>query len=161
MYINISLISDLLLGSLIIDQIKKEGGEMMKKGIIKTFAFALIISLAFGSINFVYAAMVQKGIGYKEIISLGETVPEYFHTTLYPRTVEAGPVTVENTVQRKNSNNVFVNVGRGYLSVNSTNKSMHLNFSNAGTKLTRFIWVNQTRNSYVSGDWYLDPNHMN
>lgn len=53
---------------------------MMKKGIIKTFSFALIISLAFGSINFVYAAMVQKGIGYKEIISLGETVPEYFHT---------------------------------------------------------------------------------
>lgn len=48
---------------------------MMKKGIIKTFSFALIISLAFGSINFVYAAMVQKGIGYKEIISLGETVP--------------------------------------------------------------------------------------
>ena len=84
--------------------------------------FALIISLAFGSINFVYAAMVQKGIGYKEIISLGETVPEYFHTTLYPRTVEAGPVTVENTVQRKNSNNAFVNVGRGYLSVNSINQ---------------------------------------
>lgn len=105
--------------------------------------------------------MVQKGIGYKEIISLGETVPEYFHTTLYPRTVEAGPVTVENTVQRKNSNNAFVNVGRGYLSVNSTNKSLHLNFRNAGTKLTRSIWVNQTRNSYVSGDWYLDPNHMN
>lgn len=41
MYINISLISDLLLGSLIIDQIKKEEGEMMKKGIIKTFAFCI------------------------------------------------------------------------------------------------------------------------
>ena len=98
---------------------------------------------------------------HREFRYVGETVPEYFHTTLYPRTVEAGPVTVENTVQRKNSNNVFVNVGRGYLSVNSTNKSMHLNFRNAGTKLTRSIWVNQTRNSYVSGDWYLDPNHMN
>jgi len=134
---------------------------MMKKGIIKTFAFALIISLAFGSISFVSAARVQKGIGYNEIISLGVTVPEYFHTTLYPRVIEGGPVTVENTVQRKNSNNIFANVGRGYLSVNTTNQSMHLNFRNAGTKLTRSIWVNQTRNSYVSGDWYLDPNHMN
>lgn len=133
----------------------------MKKGIIKTFAFALIISLAFGTISFVSAAMVQKGIGYNENILLIEKVSADFHTTLYPTVIQSGPVRVENTVQRKNSSGNYVNISRGYLSVQTTNQALHINYNNPnGKESVRSIWVNQTRNSFVSGDWYLDPDHM-
>lgn len=115
----------------------------------------------FYTMSTVYAAYVQKGIGYREVVSLGEEVPVDFHTTLYPRTTENAPVQVENTVQRRKSNGIYVNISQMYLSVQKLNESMHLNYrNNNGPEKIRSIWVNQTQNSFVSGDWYLDPGHM-
>ena len=134
----------------------------MKKTLIKLFV--LVLTIVVGSYTMVlvaYAAMTQVGIGKSERVSLQQDLPANFHTTLYPRVIENGSVKIENTIQRKNSSGKVVNYERRYFYASSINNNIHQNFVNShGSERLHSIWVNQTSNSFISGDWYLDPDHM-
>lgn len=135
---------------------------MMKKTMIKIFVLMLAIVVgAYTMGSVAYAAMTQIGIGKSEMVSLQENLPVNFHTTLYPRVIENGSVKIENTIQRKNSSGKVVNYDRRYFYASSINNNIHLNYVNShGSERLHSIWVNQSSNSHISGDWYLDPDHM-
>lgn len=134
----------------------------MKKTLIKLFVLVLTIVVGSYTMGLVaYAAMTQVGIGKSERVSLQQDLPANFHTTLYPRVIENGSVKIENTIQRKNSSGKVVNYERRYFYASSINNNIHQNFVNShGSERLHSIWVNQTSNSFISGDWYLDPDHM-
>lgn len=80
-----------------------------------------------------------------------------FHTSMVALQISRGPVQVENTIQRQNSQGNWTNRANRIRIVSQINQDIYYdNFDLNGVADTRTLWLNETDNSYIIGDFYIN-----
>lgn len=82
-----------------------------------------------------------------------------FHTSVLATSMNSSKISIENTVQRKNSKGNWVNKAQVYPLVQKLNVGYETNFNLYSTADTRSIWVNVTDGTTLVGDLYINNGH--
>ena len=129
----------------------------------KVVSILTIIILVACSMLGVVSAKSQSGsIGYHEIVSFVKYSTEAkFHTSIKSSNVLNGPITVENTIQRKNSKGTWVNKDNGFFNMTYVNQDSKINYNLGSTDDTRTLWLNETQNSFLQGTFYINNGFAN
>lgn len=78
-----------------------------------------------------------------------------FTTAIKASYLEKGPVSVYNSIQRVNIIG-YKEVASYTFKVSETNKGYGRTFTLSGTKDTKTIWTNKTKNSCISAKFYIN-----
>lgn len=79
-----------------------------------------------------------------------------FHTSIYPTYLNENSITIENTIQRRNSSGNWTNIVQNRFPVSKVKRSYILNVSLTKTADTRTIWRNIDSGTRVIADLYIN-----
>lgn len=130
----------------------------MKKGILRFLGSIGVLAICFTFVSITTAKSVEMTMNYNQNVMFTKSATSANLETVVKAYNMSGPITIENTIQRKIDGKNYINVGQRKFQIATTNVQFKEIYNNVrgGTMDTRTIWVNQTSGSTMNGKFYIN-----
>lgn len=129
----------------------------MVKKVFFVFAAVLVVT----GVTYVSAVNISESdtLSYLDAVNLSGEISADFTSSIESSDVVYGPVTVENTIQRKNFWGNWVNEKKfNFEGIESNQVKSHEFSLSGGKELTRSIWCNMTSDSIIKANFSISSN---